>query len=82
MKSQKLNAQTPPDESVFEVKKENTEADAFIGCKILYNWSAVGWIEGEVVKRNVDQKMRIGSDTVNFFVFYKNDDDTSKHGST
>jgi hypothetical protein len=22
--------------------------------------------------------MRIGSDTVNFFVFYKNDDDTSK----
>ncbi len=81
MKSQKLNAQTPPDESVFEVKKENTEADAFIGCKILYNWSAVGWIEGEVVKRNVDHRITIGSDIADFFVFYKHDDDTSQQCS-
>jgi len=35
------------------VKKENAVADAFLGCKILNNWSAVGFIEGEVVKRNV-----------------------------
>ena len=38
-------AQAPPDESVFYVKKENAVADAFPGCKILYNWPAVGWIE-------------------------------------
>ncbi len=43
-------------------------------------WLAL--VEGEVVKRNVDHKMRIGSETVNFFVLYKNDDDTSKHSST
>jgi hypothetical protein len=48
-----------------------------LGCKILYYWPAVGWIEGEVVKRNVDRRMKIGSDIVNFFVFYKHDDDTS-----
>jgi len=45
----------------------------------LYNWPAVGWIQGEVVKRNVDNRMKIGSDIVNFFVLYKHDDDTSKH---
>ena len=36
-------------------------ADVFLGCKLLYNWPAVGWIEGEVVKRNVDRRMKIGS---------------------
>ncbi len=68
-------AQAPPDVSVFC----NAVGDAFLGCKILYNWPAVGWIAGEVVKRNVDHRMKIGSDIVNFFVFYKHDDDTSKH---
>ena len=52
---------------------------AFRGFKILYNWPAVGWIDGKVVKRNVNRRMKIGSDIVNFFVFYKPDDDTSKH---
>ena len=37
-------AQTPPDESVFDVKKENTVADAFPGCKILCDWPAVVWM--------------------------------------
>ena len=50
-------------------------------CKILYNWSAVGWIEGEVVKRNVDHRITIGSDIADFFVFYKHDDDTSQQCS-
>ncbi len=34
------------------------------------------------MKRNVDRRMKIGSNIVNFFVFNKNahdDDDTSKH---
>ena len=35
------------------VKKENAVADAFLGCKPLNNWPAVGLIEGEFVKRNV-----------------------------
>ena len=35
-------AEAPADESVFEVKKENAEADAFLGRKINYNWPAVG----------------------------------------
>jgi hypothetical protein len=38
-------------------------AHAFLGCKILstvYNWRAVGWIEGEIVKRNVNRRMKIG----------------------
>ncbi len=35
------------------VKKENAVAEAFLGCKVLNNWPAVGFIEGEVVKRNV-----------------------------
>ena len=39
--------------TVFDVKKDNAVTDAFLGCKILYNWTAVGWIEGELVKRNV-----------------------------
>jgi hypothetical protein len=52
---------------------------AFRGFKILYNWPAVGWIDGKVVKRNVNRRMKIGSDIVNFFVFYQHDDDTSKH---
>jgi hypothetical protein len=34
---------------------------------------------GKVVKWNVDHRMQIGSDTVNFFVFYEHDDCTSKH---
>jgi hypothetical protein len=38
-------------QSVFDVKKDNAAADAFLGCKILYNWSAVVWIEGELLKR-------------------------------
>jgi hypothetical protein len=46
-----------------------------LDCKILHNWPAVGWIEGEAVKRNVDRRMKIGSDIVDFFVFYKHDDD-------
>ena len=51
-------------------------------CKILFTWPAVGWIEGEVVKRNFNRRMEIGSGTVNFIVFYKHDyDDTSKHGA-
>ena len=43
--------------------------------------SSTSWIQGEVVKRNVDHRMKVGSDiiVVNFFVFYKNDDDTSNH---
>lgn len=36
-----------PDESVFEVRKDNAVADAFLGCKLLCHWTAVGWIEGE-----------------------------------
>ena len=60
----------------FEFKKEKTVADAFLGFKIQCNWPAVGWIEGEVVKRNVDRRMKIGSDIVNFFVFNQHDDDT------
>ena len=39
----------------------------FLGCKILYNCGVksltVGWIEGEVVKRNVDRAIynKVGS---------------------
>ena len=44
-------AQTPPDESMFEVKEENSVT--FLVFKIHYNWPAVGWIQGEIVKRNV-----------------------------
>ena len=55
--------QTPPDESVFDVKKDNTVAVASLGYKILHNWPAVGWIEGQVMKRNVDLRMKIGSDS-------------------
>ena len=59
--------QAPPDESGFEIKKENADAgaDAFLGCEILYKWSAVGWIEEEFVKRNVDRRMKVGSGIVN-----------------
>ena len=42
----------------YIINKDNAVADAFLGCKILYNWSAVGWTEGEVVKRNVDHRMK------------------------
>jgi hypothetical protein len=45
-------------------------ADAFLGFKIIYNCPAVGWIEGEVVKRKVNRRMKIGSDIVYFFVFF------------
>ena len=41
-------------------------ADAFLGCKIHNNWPAVGWIEGEVVKRNFARRMKTGSDIFNF----------------
>jgi hypothetical protein len=44
---QKNSKHVAPDESVFEVQKENAVADAFLGCKLLSNWTAVGWIEGE-----------------------------------
>jgi hypothetical protein len=47
-------AHAPPDEYVFDVKKENAVADAFPGCKILYNWPAVGWIEGDLLKHEVE----------------------------
>ena len=30
------------------------------------------------MKQNVDRRMKIGSDMFNFFVYYKNYDDTSK----
>ena len=40
---------------------------------------AVGWIQGVDVNRNIDRRMKIGSDIVIFFVFYKHDVDTSKH---
>ena len=33
---------------------------AFLGCKVLYNWPAVGGIGGEVVKRNVDHLRLVG----------------------
>jgi hypothetical protein len=59
-------------------KKEKTVADVFLGFQIQYNWPAVGWIEGEVVKQNIDRRMKIGSDIVNFFVSYQHDQDTSK----
>ncbi len=47
-------------------------ADAFLGFEILYNCPAVGWIEGEVVKRKVNRRMKIicGSDIVYFFVSF------------
>ena len=61
---------------MFEFKKEKPVADVFLGFKIQYKWPAVGWIEGEVVKRNVDRRMKVGSDILNFFVFYQHDDDT------
>jgi hypothetical protein len=37
---------------------------------------AVGWIQGQVVKRNVGRRMKIGSDRVIFIVFYTHNDDT------
>ena len=63
--------------TVFDVKKDNAVADSFLGCKILYTWTAVGWIEGELVKRNVDLRIKIGCEIDNFFDFYKHHDDTS-----
>ena len=59
--------EAPLDESVkknavTDVKKEKDVNDVFLGRKILYNWPAVGWIEGEshlyvtlCVLTNVDQ---------------------------
>ncbi len=32
------------------------------------------------MKRNVDRRIKLRSDILNFFVFYKHDEDTSKHG--
>ncbi len=58
--------------------QEKTVADAFLECKCLYNWPAVGWIGGEVVKRNIEHSLKIASAMVHFFVFYNHDDDTSK----
>ena len=63
--------------TVFDIKKDNAVADAFLGCEIFFNWPAIGWIEGEIVKRNVDRRKKTGSDIVNFFDFYTQDDDTS-----
>jgi hypothetical protein len=37
-----FNLAQAPAESVFEVEKENSVADAFLGRKIIYNWPAVG----------------------------------------
>ena len=62
-------AQAPrTDEKVFDLV--SAAADAFLGVKIIYNCPAVGWIEGEVVKRKVNRRMKIGSDIVYFFVFF------------
>ena len=51
-----------------------------LGCKILYYWPAVGWIEGEVVKRNVDRRMKIGSDS-QLLCFVLNRSNSNKDGS-
>ena len=67
------------DEGAPEAEMYHSNDDnAFLECKILYTWPAVGWIEGEVVKRNVEHSMKIASAMVHFFVFYNHDDDTSK----
>jgi hypothetical protein len=31
------------------------------------------------VRRNLDRRIKVGSDIFNLFVFYKNDDETSKN---
>ena len=70
--------QTPPVESVFESRKRTSWSKLSLVFRVLYKSPTVGWIQGEVVQRNVDHRMKIGSGIVNF-IFYKHDDHTSKH---
>ena len=41
-----------------------------IGRHMMYLWRGVGWCEGIVEQRNSEKRFKIGTDQVNFWVYY------------
>jgi hypothetical protein len=54
-------------------------ADALVGRKLLFNWAAVGWCEGVIVRRNKDARRKLDGQQVNFYVFYEIDAQEAAH---
>ena len=69
----------PPEEAVLVVAKENAQADAFVGRKIMYKWDGAGWCVGEIRSRNLDSRRKVNKITVNFRVFYEVDEQEAEH---
>ena len=40
-----------------------------------FNWTAVGWCAGEVVRANSDRRHKIDGGVVNYYVHYEIDDE-------
>ena len=44
-----------------------------------FNWTAVGWCAGEVVRANSDRRRKIDCGVVNYYVHYEIDDEEAEH---
>jgi len=63
-----------PDASALEVG-----SNALVGMAICFNWTAVGWCVGEVVRANSDRRRKIDGGVVNYYVHYEIDDEEAEH---
>ena len=70
-------AATPP--TADQLAYKSAAASELVGKSILFHWLVVGWLVGTIQRSNTDGRHKIDGEPVNFFVYYEQDDDESKH---
>jgi hypothetical protein len=71
---------TAPGDAALQFSKDDSQAaDALVGRKLLYNWTAVGWCVGSITRRNKDGRRKVDGKIANFYVHYEIDDEEATH---
>ena len=63
----------PSAEQLAFFSKEPSVADELVGRSIWFNWGAVGWLKGEITRRNHNKSYKVDEEYKNFFIFYEHD---------
>lgn len=66
-----------PNAAMLEPK--SPESKKLVGCSVLFHWPKLGWCPGVIRNANEDESNTIGEDMVNFEIYYKIDDNLSRH---
>ena len=59
----------PSAEQLAFFSKEPSVADELVGRSIWFNWGAVGWLKGEITRRNHNKSYKVDEEYKNFFIF-------------